>query len=56
MEILVKVNNTPDGFEPKFVVARICDGDLWYWGNFEDEATAYEVAAKLDAVVIPANK
>lgn len=46
----VKVNNVTEG-EEKFVVARISDGELWYWGRYNEEK-AKEVAKEIEGVVL----
>lgn len=46
----VKVNNVTEG-EEKFVVARVSDGELWYWGRYNEEK-AKEVAKEIEGVVL----
>jgi hypothetical protein len=47
----VTVNNLPD--EPKrYVVARVIDGELWFWGSYEAEGKANRVAKEIDGVVV----
>lgn len=43
---LVVVNNTDEETE-KYIVARPIDSELWFWGSWDDEAKALEVAKKL---------
>ena len=49
----VTVNNLPMSYE-KFVVARVVDNELWYWGSWENEADAQSVATAIDGVVVEA--
>ena len=35
-----------------FVVARVVDGDLWYWGSWDDEERAHMVAIEIDGIVV----
>jgi len=46
----VKVNNVTEG-EEKFVVARVSDGELWYYGRYEEER-AKEVAEEIGGIVV----
>ena len=46
----VKVNNVTEG-EEKFVVARVSDGELWYYGRYEEER-AREVAEEIGGIVV----
>ena len=46
----VKVNNVTEG-EEKFVVARVSDGELWYYGRYEEEK-AREVAEEIGGIVV----
>lgn len=34
-----EVNNLPDDIE-KYVVAKVCDGELWFWGTWNDKNEA----------------
>jgi hypothetical protein len=43
METKVKVYNCPDDTE-QYIVARLSNGELWFWGSYEDESEAIEVA------------
>lgn len=46
-----KVNNLPD--EPKrYVVARVIDGEFWFWGSYEAEDRAKQAAGEIDGVVL----
>ena len=46
-----KVNNLPD--EPKrYVVARVIDGGLWFWGSYEAEEMANRAAKEIEGVVL----
>lgn len=47
----VKVNNVTEG-EEKFVVARVSGGELWYWGRFDTEQKAKEVAGEICGIVL----
>lgn len=39
----VYVNNMPEETE-QFVVARLNNGELWYWGSWSDKESAEKVA------------
>ena len=36
MKATVKINNMPKD-PKKYVVARVVDGELWYYGSFDEE-------------------
>ena len=46
----VKVNNVTEG-EEKFIVARVSEGELWYYGRYEEEK-AREVAEEIGGIVV----
>lgn len=48
----VKVNNVPRDNMFKYIVARISDGQLWYWGRWNDKDKADRVAAEIGAIVV----
>ena len=47
----VKVNNITEG-NAKFVVARLVDGELWYWGRWDNKQEAKRVAKEIDGLVV----
>ena len=45
----MKINNLPDNYKNYlFVVARKVDGDLWFWGCYNDRNRANEAALEMD--------
>ncbi len=49
----VKVNNVAKYAESKrYIVARSLDGELWFWGAWDDEEKAKQAAAEIDGVVV----
>lgn len=48
---LVTVNNTPESVE-KYVLARCVDNELWFYGSYDDEAQAKEIAKMIDGIVV----
>jgi hypothetical protein len=36
----------------RYIVARECDGDLWFWGAWNDYDTAYRVSCEVGGIVI----
>ena len=51
MKTVVKINNMPK--EPKkLVIARVVDGELWYYGSFDPEDTNRAKLAKDEVDVI----
>ena len=54
----VKVNNLPNNINGRYVVVRLVDGELWYYGNYSwsDKLRAQEAASEIDnAFVIVAD-
>ena len=45
------VQNVPHDMET-YVVARYVDGEYWYYGSWDDEDRASEVAAEIGGVVL----
>ena len=43
----VKVYNCPKDTE-QYIVARLSNGELWFWGSYEDESEAIEVADEFE--------
>lgn len=43
----VKVYNCPED-TGQYIVARLSNGELWYWGTYEDESEAIEVADEFE--------
>ena len=49
--IIADVYNTPNDTE-EFIVARLVENELYFWGSFEDKEKANEVAKKLENAVV----
>ncbi len=45
------VLNVSKGDRP-YVVARVSEGQLWYWGRWDDYDKALEVAKEIEGVVL----
>lgn len=50
-QMKVNVQNLP-ATHKTYVVARPCDGDLWYWGSWDSEETAHTIANEVGGVVV----
>ena len=50
VKMIVKVNNAPN-YTERYVVARIFEGELWYWGSWANKDEADEAALNVDGVV-----
>ena len=49
----MRVENVPAyAYTDKYIVARECDNELWFWGSFEDLRTACKVAQEISGQVI----
>ena len=47
------INNMPKTANTyRYIVANRVDGDLWYWGSWNDRDKAYEVARQMSAEVV----
>lgn len=46
-----KVNALPDKHK-RYVVARVIDGGLWFWGSYEAEEMANRAAKEIEGVVL----
>jgi len=53
-EFKVKVNNVSQlsGYPNKFIVARLINGELWYFGVYETEERANEVRSELENGIV----
>lgn len=51
MRGIVEVNNVPENPE-KYIVATVCDCDLWYWGSWNNESKAKDVANEIGGIVV----
>lgn len=47
----VIINNLDEDHE-RFVVARLVENELWYWGSWDDSAEAQRVAHEMGAYMI----
>ena len=50
----VKVRNMPSNITGRYVVVRLVDGELWYYGNYSwsDKLRAQEAANEMDNVFV----
>ena len=50
---MTNINNKPaSANDHKYIVARYVDDELWYWGAYDDDARATQVAVEIDGIVI----
>ena len=50
---MVKVNNLPEYAKNyNWLVCRVVDGALWFWGAFNDHDKAFETAMDVGGVVV----
>jgi len=54
---MIKINNLPlcacanlNLLQP-YIVARLCDGEWWYWGQWEDGYEARQAAYEIGGMV-----
>lgn len=51
MIVNVEINNVPRDHE-RYIVARLNEGELWYWGSWEEEELADIAAEEVDGIVV----
>ena len=51
-EMKVFVHNVPENIGKKFVVARLSEGKLWYWGRWDTVEEAKKIAEDIDGIVL----
>lgn len=59
MNVIVTVNNCPEyAKNHKFILARNYEGELWFYGAFDDEAEVKRIATELgdNTFIIPNQK
>ena len=48
MKVKIKVLNMPkERSEGRFMVVRLCDARLWYYGTYDDESRAIQAALEI---------
>ena len=51
------INNVPDyAKDYKWIVARFEDGEYWFWGAWNDESKALEIASNIENATVFENK
>lgn len=55
MTCTAEVNNIPEDAE-RYIVARVFEGELWYWGSWDDKNKAHEVAEEIGGVMVENDK
>lgn len=50
-QCLAEVNNLPDEID-KYVVAKVCDGEMWFWGTYDDKSRAEKAVRDVDGVIL----
>lgn len=51
MKCNVEVMNVPKDHD-KYIVARLNQGKLWYWGSWEDNQSADMAAREISGIVV----
>ena len=51
MKCNVEVMNVPKDHD-KYIVARLSEGKLWYWGSWDDERKAKITALEINGIVV----
>lgn len=55
MKYSVEINNVPKMVKP-YIVARVIEGELWFWGSWDNEETAHLHAIEIDGIVVYAEE
>ena len=48
----VTVNNVPKRGCERYVVARVSEGELWYWGSWKKLVDAQMVALEMEGIIL----
>lgn len=51
MKCIVEAMNVPKDHD-KYIVARLNQGKLWYWGSWDDEMEAKRTALWINGIVV----
>lgn len=51
MTCTAEVNNIPEDAE-RYIVARVFEGELWYWGSWDNKNKAHDVAEEIGGVMV----
>ena len=50
---MTNINNLPDyAYDYRYIVARECEGELWFWGAYDGYMTAVFAAEDIHGVVV----
>lgn len=57
IKVIANIKNMPDyASEFPYIVAREVEGELWFWGVYEDGERADEVAEQINGIVLEVEK
>lgn len=52
MTLMVNVKNVPSEVNRPYIVVRFCNGELWYYGQYDDVERANDVAEGLGMATV----
>lgn len=52
IKMMVNINNMKEGYAEPYIVARLVDGTLWYYGRYSTEYEADTVAEQFDNALV----
>ena len=52
MLVNVEINNIQEGYGEPYIVARLVDGTLWYYGRYSTEYEADTVAEQFENAIV----
>lgn len=52
MKVDLKINNIQPGYNEPYVVARLIDGTLWYFGRYSTEEEAEMAAEQFNNAIV----
>jgi hypothetical protein len=52
MLVNVKINEEEEGYGEPFIVARLVDNELWYYGRYKTYEKAFDVAEQFENAIV----
>lgn len=52
MLVNVKINEMEEGYGEPYIVARLVDNELWYYGRYNTYEKAFDVANKFENAIV----
>lgn len=52
MKVNVEIHNMQEGYGEPYIVARLINGEFWYYGRYETKERAKAVAVNFDNAIV----